>query len=127
MSEMINNREQRQIVLKQLIQELHGGASVEEVQERFAEIIEGVSATEISEMEQKLKIQTKKMNHDYKKACPYRKCSGFAMSMLLFLRDPLKKFMAPRKRQKYRVIHSIPSFRKIAHWNDGLVSDCNRQ
>lgn len=54
MSEMINNREQRQIILKQLIQELHGGASVEEVQERFAEIIEGVSATEISEMEQKL-------------------------------------------------------------------------
>lgn len=54
MSEMINNREQRQRILKQLIQELHAGASVEDVQERFAKLIEGVSATEISEMEQKL-------------------------------------------------------------------------
>lgn len=54
MSEMINNREKRQVILKQLILELHGGASVEAVQERFAKLIEGVSATEISEMEQKL-------------------------------------------------------------------------
>lgn len=54
MSEMINNRQQRQTMLKQLIHELHGGASVEEVQARFAKLIEGVSATEISEMEQQL-------------------------------------------------------------------------
>ena len=54
MSEMINNREERQKMLKQLIHELHGGASVEEVQARFAKLIKGVSATEISEMEQKL-------------------------------------------------------------------------
>ncbi|BES64750.1 DUF438 domain-containing protein [Gottschalkiaceae bacterium SANA] len=54
MSEMINNRQERQKMLKQLILELHGGASVEAVQERFGKLIEGVSATEISEMEQKL-------------------------------------------------------------------------
>lgn len=54
MSEMINNREKRQKILKQLIKELHAGATVEEVQGRFAQLIEGVSATEISEMEQKL-------------------------------------------------------------------------
>lgn len=54
MSELINNREHRQKILKELILELHDGKSVEEVRERFAHLIEGVSATEISEMEQAL-------------------------------------------------------------------------
>lgn len=54
MSEYINNREFRQKVLKELIMELHDGKTVEEVQERFAKLIEGVSATEISMMENQL-------------------------------------------------------------------------
>lgn len=54
MSELIDNREYRQKVLKELIMELHDGKSVEEVQERFAEVIEGITASEISEMEQNL-------------------------------------------------------------------------
>lgn len=54
MSEIINNREYRQRVLKELIRELHDGKSVEEVRERFAKLIEGVSASEISQMEQAL-------------------------------------------------------------------------
>ncbi len=51
MSEYINNREYRQRILKELIMELHNGKSVEEVKERFGQLIEGVSATEISAME----------------------------------------------------------------------------
>ena len=54
MSELINNREYRQKVLKELILELHAGKTVEEVKSRFAALIEGVSPTEISEMEQAL-------------------------------------------------------------------------
>lgn len=54
MSEYINNREYRQKVLKELILELHNGKSVEEVKERFGKLIEGVSATEISTMENAL-------------------------------------------------------------------------
>lgn len=54
MSEYINNREYRQKVLKELIMELHDGKSVEEVKERFAKLIEGVSAAEISMMENAL-------------------------------------------------------------------------
>ncbi|MHB8130929.1 MAG: DUF438 domain-containing protein [Mobilitalea sp.] len=54
MSEYINNREYRQKILKELIMELHDGKSVEEVKERFGKLIEGVSATEISEMENSL-------------------------------------------------------------------------
>ncbi|MBA1335305.1 MAG: Hemerythrin domain protein [Firmicutes bacterium] len=54
MSEAINNREYRQRVLKELIMELHNGKSVGEVKERFAKLIEGVTASEISEMEQNL-------------------------------------------------------------------------
>ncbi|AEY68052.1 DUF438 domain-containing protein [Clostridium sp. BNL1100] len=54
MSEVINNREYRQKVLKELISELHSGKSVDEVKERFEKLIEGVSPTEISEMEHSL-------------------------------------------------------------------------
>lgn len=54
MSEYINNREYRQKVLKELITELHGGKTVEEVKPRFEHLIEGISAAEISEMEQSL-------------------------------------------------------------------------
>lgn len=57
MSEMINNREYRQKVLKELIGELHQGKSVEEVKQRFEELIQGISAKEISEMEQALILE----------------------------------------------------------------------
>ncbi|HKL79588.1 MAG TPA: DUF438 domain-containing protein [Mobilitalea sp.] len=57
MSEYINNREYRQKVLKELIMELHDGKSVEEVKERFSELIKGISPTEISEMENSLIIE----------------------------------------------------------------------
>ncbi|NLL81039.1 MAG: DUF438 domain-containing protein [Tissierellia bacterium] len=51
MSELINNREYRQEGLKQVIRDLHAGKSVEEVKDKFADIIAGVSPKEISEME----------------------------------------------------------------------------
>ena len=54
MSEMINNREYRQKVLRELITELHNGKGVEEVKPRFEKLIQGISAKEISEMEQAL-------------------------------------------------------------------------
>lgn len=54
MSEYINNREHRQKVLKELIKELHDGKTVDEVKERFEKLIEGVSASEISMMENQL-------------------------------------------------------------------------
>ncbi|NLA84188.1 MAG: DUF438 domain-containing protein [Clostridiales bacterium] len=54
MSEMINNREYWHKVLKEIIRELHEGKTVDEVKERFDELIQGVSASEISQMEQNL-------------------------------------------------------------------------
>jgi DUF438 domain-containing protein len=57
MSELINNREYRQKVLKELIMELHQGKSVEEVKGRFEKLIEGTSAREITEMEQALILE----------------------------------------------------------------------
>lgn len=54
MSELINNREYRQKVLKELIMELHNGKDVEDVKARFAKLIEGISPSEISDMEQSL-------------------------------------------------------------------------
>ncbi|NYC94649.1 DUF438 domain-containing protein [Clostridium acetobutylicum] len=54
MSGIINNREYRQKVLKEIILELHNGKSVDEVRKRFQELIKGVSTKEISEMEAQL-------------------------------------------------------------------------
>ncbi len=54
MSEIINNREYRQKVLKELIMELHAGKDVNEVKDRYAVLIEGISPSEISDMEQSL-------------------------------------------------------------------------
>jgi len=54
MSELINNRKHRQEKLKELIKKLHDGADVEEVQEEFHKLTIGVTATEITEMEQAL-------------------------------------------------------------------------
>ncbi|HEY8362497.1 MAG TPA: DUF438 domain-containing protein [Tissierellaceae bacterium] len=54
MSELINNREYRQEKLKEVIKELHAGKSVEEVRAKFAEVIKGVTAKEISLMEVEL-------------------------------------------------------------------------
>ncbi|NLX64333.1 MAG: DUF438 domain-containing protein [Clostridiaceae bacterium] len=51
MSELINNREYRQKVLKEIIKELHNGKAVDDVKAKFEELIKGVSTTEISEME----------------------------------------------------------------------------
>lgn len=54
MSEIINNREHRRKVLKELITELYNGKSPEEVKQRFQQTFAGVSAAEISEVEQAL-------------------------------------------------------------------------
>lgn len=54
MSEFINNREQRQGELKELIKRLHAGATVDEVQEDFHKLTEGINAVEITQMEQAL-------------------------------------------------------------------------
>lgn len=54
MSEIINNREYRQKVLKGLIKELHDGKDPDEVKRRFQEVFEGVAAKEISDLEQSL-------------------------------------------------------------------------
>jgi len=53
-SELINNREERQKILKDLIQQLHDGKSVEEVKEQFKQMMDGIGGTELSQMEHKL-------------------------------------------------------------------------
>lgn len=54
MSELINNRENRQKILKELIMELHNGKSIEEVKPRFEKLIQGVTTSEITAMEEAL-------------------------------------------------------------------------
>ncbi len=54
MSEMINNKEKRQQILKKLILELHEGADFDDIKQRFEEKFSNVSAKEISELEQAL-------------------------------------------------------------------------
>ncbi len=54
MSEFINNREHKQKILKELIMELHNGKSIEEVKPRFEKLIQGVTTSDIAEMEENL-------------------------------------------------------------------------
>lgn len=54
MSEVINNREYRQKVLKELIGELHKGKTVDDVKPRFEKLIAGIDVREITQMEQAL-------------------------------------------------------------------------
>jgi len=53
-SEYINNRAQKQKILKELITELHNGKSVDDVKGKFAKLIVGVTTSDISEMEEAL-------------------------------------------------------------------------
>lgn len=54
MSELINNREERKKVLKELIKELHQGKTVDDVKDRFNQLIKNIGAKEIAEMEEAL-------------------------------------------------------------------------
>jgi len=54
MSEYINNHSKRQETLKELIKQLHDGATVEQVKAQFAQLLSDVGASEIAEVEQAL-------------------------------------------------------------------------
>ncbi len=54
MSEYINNQTQRQVTLKNIIRQLHAGASVEDVKAQFADLLAGVGGDEIARIEQAL-------------------------------------------------------------------------
>ena len=54
MSEMINNREYRKKVIKDILKQLHEGKSAEQVKSQFEEAFDGVAASEITEVEQAL-------------------------------------------------------------------------
>jgi hypothetical protein len=54
MSEYINNASKRKQVLKEVIQRLHAGETVEDLKEKFGEAIRGATASEIAEAERAL-------------------------------------------------------------------------
>jgi len=68
MSELINNREERQKILKELIQQLHDGKSVEDVKAQFKQMMDGIGGTELAEMEHKL-IQEGMPVEEVKRLC----------------------------------------------------------
>ena len=54
MSNLINNAEQRKQALKEVIQRLHDGETVEELKGKFGHVISGATASEIAEAERAL-------------------------------------------------------------------------
>ena len=48
------SREERVEILKGIIEDLHAGADIEGLKQRFADLIKDVEATEIARMEQRL-------------------------------------------------------------------------
>ncbi|MBN1936590.1 MAG: DUF438 domain-containing protein [Anaerolineae bacterium] len=68
MSEYINNHSKRQQLLKQLIKQLHEGATVDEVKSQFSQLLTDVGASEVAEMEQAL-IQEGVPETEVKRLC----------------------------------------------------------
>lgn len=54
MSEYLKSKVYKQEILKRLIKDLHNGRDFNEVKKEFGELVEGVEATEIADMEQQL-------------------------------------------------------------------------
>jgi len=54
MSEYLQNKEYKRSILRRLIKDLHKGRDFDEVKREFGELVEGVEATEIADMEQQL-------------------------------------------------------------------------
>ena len=54
MSNLINNADQRKQALKEVIQRLHDGETVEELKKKFGHVISGATASEIAEAERAL-------------------------------------------------------------------------
>ncbi|MFU8827251.1 MAG: DUF438 domain-containing protein [Brevefilum sp.] len=54
MSEFINNASQRKQALKEVIQRLHAGETVEDLKEQFGDVIRGATASEIADAERAL-------------------------------------------------------------------------
>ena len=54
MSELIDNRKHRQETLKGIIRDLHADANIEDIKDRFGELLDQVGAAEIADIEQAL-------------------------------------------------------------------------
>lgn len=64
----IEDHDARQEVLKDIIRDLHSGAAIDSVKERFRELIKDIDASEISKMEQAL-IEEGMPDEEVKKLC----------------------------------------------------------
>ncbi|NPV07608.1 MAG: DUF438 domain-containing protein [Anaerolineae bacterium] len=54
MQQPVSDKESRKEVIKEVIRRLHSGATAEEMTRRFGQVLHGVSATEIAQIEQEL-------------------------------------------------------------------------
>ena len=54
MSEQLGRNEHKKEVLKEMIKKLHDGANPEDIKENFKEMLEGVTSTEIAQIEEEL-------------------------------------------------------------------------
>lgn len=68
MSEYLQNKEHKENILKSLIGDLHRGRDFDEVKKEFDSLVQGVDATEIASMEQKL-IEEGMPPEEIKKLC----------------------------------------------------------
>lgn len=68
MEQSVTDRQTRKNVVKSIIKALHSGAAPEELAQRFQQVIHGVSAVEIAEIEQEL-IQEGMPHEDVRRLC----------------------------------------------------------
>ena len=81
MSESLSRNENKKEVLKEMIKRLHEGANLEEIKEKFKEILEGVTPVEIAKIEEEL----------IKEGMPREEIQRLCEVHLAVLKEPLEK------------------------------------
>ena len=115
MSEFINNRSQKQAALKDIIKKLHEGATVDQVKADFDLLTTGVSALEITEMEQALVDEGMKVE-DIQKLCDVH-ASVFKGSIEAFQSEETKA------RATFEEGHPVHTFKLENRKIEALIDD----
>lgn len=122
-SELINNREERQKLLKELIQRLHDGESVEDVKADFNRLMDGIGATELSAMEHKL-IEEGMPVEEVKRLCDvhvqvFRESLDENIKPETIPGHPVHTFIRENRAMENVIANTQPILKQIAEAKDG--------
>lgn len=123
MSELINNREERQKILKDLIGQLHDGKTVDEVKEQFKQMMDGIGGTELSQMEHAL-IQEGMPVEEVKRLCDvhvqvFRESLDENVKPESIPGHPVNTFIRENRALENLIANTQPLLKEITQAQDG--------